>query len=115
MIFQLILTEDSEELLKDLGVNFGYENRNIFVVEGLMNDVPHLVSKDDDLELGASASPEEPSSSNSYSPPLAVSEKLRKRCRASDNKSVHLPTLKNNYSQLKCYESPYSIGNETLN
>lgn len=52
-----------------MGVNFETNARNLFIVEGLSNGVPRLV-KDDDLELGASASPDEPSSSSSFSPPL---------------------------------------------
>lgn len=65
-----MLTEDSEDLLKEIGVNFEINNRNCFIVEGLNGGNPRLANKDDDLELGASASPEEPSSSTSYSPPL---------------------------------------------
>ena len=57
-------------MLKDAGVIFEENARNLFIVEGSTSAGPRLLAKDDDLELGASASPEEPSSSNSYSPPL---------------------------------------------
>lgn len=67
---QAVITHDSEDTLKEIGINFESGSRNLFIVEGLDGQNPRLVLKHDDLELGASASPEEPSSSNSSSPPL---------------------------------------------
>ncbi|XP_065220993.1 ubiquitin carboxyl-terminal hydrolase 47-like isoform X2 [Planococcus citri] len=68
-VYQAVITQDTEETLKEIGINFESGSRNLFIVEGLDGQNPRLVSKHDDLELGASASPEEPSSSNSSSPP----------------------------------------------
>lgn len=98
-------------MLRDLGVNYETNSRNLFIVEGLNGSNPRLVSKDDDLELGASASPEEPSSSNSYSPPLPENTSAALvEDRKNHTTPVKTKSFKNE-SQVRPFESAYVIGN----
>lgn len=109
--FQAVITEDSEETLKDIGINFESGSRNLFIVEGLEGGNPRLVTKNDDLELGASASPEEPSSSNSSSPPLLtqIPERSFSACMFTCNDRVTRRKLRTSPS--KSIDSPSPIGN----
>jgi len=104
--FQAVITERNEELLKDVGVTFEENARNLFIVEGLNGAGPRLLNKEDDLELGASASPEEPSSSNSYSPPLPPPMMMQE--------DVHNVSFKCPLSNKNVRQRQAKIGNSSL-